>query len=119
MDPREEMLKSVSNYNISIIARELFGINSYNWYKGYEYYKSSLFKDHIYERALVRNLLEDPTIKLISDMCNIFNRPINLELLVYQTYYFTEIEGEEIPDNPEVDITYIYKTIYKLQEITK
>lgn len=119
MDPRDDILKYVGNYNTSIIAREIFGIDSYNWYKGYEYYKSSLFEKHIDERALVRNLLEDPTIKLISDMCNVFNRPINLELLVYQTYYFTEIEGEEIPDNPELDITYIYKTIYKLQEITK
>ena len=119
MDPRDDMLKYVGNYNTSIIAREIFGIDSYNWYKGYEYYKSSLFKKHIDEHELLRSLLEDPTIKLISDMCNIFNRPINLELLVCQTYYFTEIEGEEIPDNPEVDITYIYKTIYKLQEITK
>lgn len=30
MDPREEMLKHVSNYNTSIIARELFGIDCYN-----------------------------------------------------------------------------------------
>lgn len=119
MDPRDDMLKYVSNYNTSIIARELFGIDCYNWDKGYEYYKSSLFKNYIDEKALVRRLLEDPTIKLISDMCNIFNRPINLELLVYQTYYFTEIAGEEIPNKPEIDITYIYKTIYKLQEITR
>lgn len=119
MDPRDDMLKYVSNYNTSIIERELFGIDYYNWDKGYKYYKSSLFKNYIDEKALVRNLLEDPTIKFISDICNIFNRPINLELLVYQTYYFTEIEGEEIPDKPEVDITYMYKTIYKLQEITR